>query len=198
MSPNAFKVWNCKRLRIGLKTPPSFVDTYRCADVKVFVLFVCHKVICELDKAQLEHESGRKPLPAESLQFLRVRARCCERFVTFVQTLSKAGLILTTAQRETARKAGREFLRNYVWMASACKASGVLLFSTRPKLHAIDHQVRRLWQSAENPFFHSCWMEEHLMGQVRKSVSGAHAASMLRTGMSRWILRVWQASRPKL
>ena len=76
-------------------------------------------------------------------------------------------------------------------MAEDCRLRGVKLYKVRPKVHGVDHCIRGLLLSRENPYNWAFWMEENLMGLVRQSVAGAHTRSMLQRGMQRWLLRLW-------
>ena len=161
-------------------TQPSFSDTYKCADVRLFVMYLCEYVVDEALKAV-----------DRLTPYQRTRARCAFHFRQYWLVLKDAGPILTPAERDAAVRHGRGFLKRYSALASAAVAAGRFLYKMRRKIHQFDHIVRHLKLSRENPRFHETWMDETLMGNTRRCLEGCHATTMSSRGADRWILHLY-------
>lgn len=106
----------------------------------------------------------------------------------FVHVLDASEDILTSEQAARAEQSGRLHLLSVGKLFAMAQNSDELLFPLRPKHHVFEHQVDFVADSLLNPKMWAVWMDEDMMGKLRRMCEKGHAGAAASKGMLAWLM----------
>ena len=106
-----------------------------------------------------------------------------------LRILDEAGLWLTEEQTREAIAAGRTFLKAYQALSAQAQARNEANWKIRPKCHYVAHQIENLANRA-NPRLQSCFLDEDLMGRLKKVAAKCHHSTVVKRTLERWVVQL--------
>jgi hypothetical protein len=116
---------------------------------------------------------------AERSDYSRLRATCAWSLGQFISVLENADMWLSPAEVQSATLHGRTFLVTYARLSDIAREAERTLYTLRPKLHYIDHQVSSLRAMPWNPRFLQCFGDEDMMGRMAVLVAATHRTTLV-------------------
>jgi len=128
--------------------------------------------------------------------YIATRALTMWGFAEFYRILRESGDWFTEAQLEQLQVARNSMLFGYASM-NACSVEGdKSLWTSRPKLHMLDHAIRRAQHSKRNPARQWTFQEEDNMGLMVKICAKCSATTLEARSVERWLLQFFQMGSP--
>ena len=147
-------------------------SAFKGAAVRTIIHFLAHKA----QSVPIGDDAGR------------YRALAAWAASSYVYSCGTSGCVFNAAQKADAVTAGRAYTLCYAWLARAAARSEVRNWRLRPKAHYFEHVVDRIEATARNPRFHATWMEETLMGKMKRMVGATRGSVTARRGLQRYLL----------
>ena len=126
---------------------PTVSEQYRCGHVRLFVFWLCDKLITELPLTTRDRE---------------LRAFCLRSFCQYVLQMRQCKTVMGREEQLKAHHHGQMFLLSLQWLAHRNQVLGLKRYLLRPKAHWCFHMIQSLQREAMNPRFFETWNDEDL------------------------------------
>jgi hypothetical protein len=151
---------------------PELSTSYKAVVIKLLCSFLASKVqTCNTGN---EHDN--------------VRALTAWAMSEWCHVVDHSGQWPNTEEIHRMEFAMRCYVFGYSWLAAEAATMNRFMWKERPKFHYLEHHLDALKRTGENPKAVQCWMEETLMGRVKRTGSHCHATSAILRFFQRHVL----------